>query len=148
MCLEKQFENYGYPEISNLHCFQGFMSRGTKIKGRKNAVENLFMSNEVTYKPSFTEMMNVNANPKERKKRKKRDVPVSCYFRIISKAFILLLQCCFGVYHMLGPDLTMWLWAEGWFFSPFLEKVVTSLLPWDAHCVFGADFHVRNLFAL
>ena len=76
------------------------MSRGTKIKGRKNAVENLFTSNEVTYRPSFTDMINANANPKERRKRdanpeerkkKKRDVSVSCYFRIISKTFIICL---------------------------------------------------------
>ena len=73
------------------------MSRGTKIKGRKNAVENLFTSNEVTYRPSFTDMINGNANPKERRKRDanlkerkwRRDVSVSCYFRIISKAFIM-----------------------------------------------------------
>ena len=61
---------------------QGFKSRGTKIKGRQDAVTNLYDSGQVSY--SIGSLGTGDSEFTSDRKRKKRAVPQSCYDRVIA----------------------------------------------------------------
>ena len=81
------------PQIHDVKCLnlvdndvlcQGFEARGTDIKGRDDAIRNLFGSSEVGVPGS-------NFNPRsERKKRQGPTGPTGCYYRTLCKALLLV----------------------------------------------------------
>ena len=61
---------------------KGFKSRGTKIKGRQDAVTNLYDSGQVSY--SVGSLGTGDSETTSDRKRKKRAVPQPCYDRVIA----------------------------------------------------------------